>query len=51
MYTGIFDIANAERLGQSEIQLVNAMINGVGRLIELEKRLERGETVDLEEVR
>ena len=51
VYTGIFDIANAERLGQSEIQLVNAMINGVGRLIELEKRLERGETVDLEEVR
>ncbi len=50
-YTGIFDIANAERLGQSEIQLVNTMINGVGRLIELEKRLERGETVNLEEVR
>lgn len=50
-YTGIFDIANSERLGQSEIQLVNTMINGVGRLIELEKRLERGETVDLEEVR
>ena len=51
VYTGIFDIANAERLGQSEIQLVNTMINGVGRLIELEKRLEKGETVDLEEVR
>jgi len=50
-YTGIFDIANAERLGQSEIQLVNAMINGVGRLIELEKRLEKGEAVDLEAVR
>jgi len=50
-YTGIFDIANAERLGQSEMQLVNTMINGVGRLIELEKRLERGETVNLEEVR
>eukprot|EP00535_Pseudo-nitzschia_heimii_P006234 CAMPEP_0197194440 /NCGR_PEP_ID=MMETSP1423-20130617/29227_1 /TAXON_ID=476441 /ORGANISM="Pseudo-nitzschia heimii, Strain UNC1101" /LENGTH=580 /DNA_ID=CAMNT_0042647863 /DNA_START=207 /DNA_END=1949 /DNA_ORIENTATION=- len=50
-YTGIFDIANSERLGSSEIQLVNTMINGVGRLIELEKRLEKGETVDLEEVR
>eukprot|EP00536_Pseudo-nitzschia_multiseries_P000414 jgi/Psemu1/249493/estExt_Genewise1Plus.C_50175 len=50
-YTGIFDIANAERLGQSEVQLINTMINGVGRLIELEKRLEQGETVDLEEVR
>jgi creatine kinase len=50
-YTGIFDIANSERLGQSEVQLINTMINGVGRLIELEKRLEQGETVDLDEVR
>ncbi|VEU41449.1 unnamed protein product [Pseudo-nitzschia multistriata] len=50
-YTGVFDVANAERLGQSEVQLINTMINGVGRLIELEKRLERGEAVDLEEVR
>lgn len=46
-YTGIFDIANAERLGQSEVQLINTMINGVGRLIALEKQLERGEKVDL----
>lgn len=50
-YTGIFDIANAERLGQSEVQLINTMINGVGRLIDLEKRLERGEKVDLDEIR
>jgi creatine kinase len=50
-YTGIFDIANSERLGQSEVQLINTMINGVGRLIELEKRLEQGETVNLDEVR
>mmetsp|Transcript_9287 Transcript_9287/g.27685 ORF Transcript_9287/g.27685 Transcript_9287/m.27685 type:complete len:373 (-) Transcript_9287:241-1359(-) len=50
-YTGVFDIANSERLGQSEVQLINTMINGVGRLIELEKRLEQGETVDLEQVR
>jgi creatine kinase len=48
--TGIFDIANSERLGQSEVQLINAMINGVGILIALEKRLERGEEVNLEEV-
>ncbi|OEU21976.1 ATP-gua_Ptrans-domain-containing protein, partial [Fragilariopsis cylindrus CCMP1102] len=47
-YTGIFDIANSERLGQSEVQLINTMINGVGRLIELERRLEQGETVDLD---
>jgi len=50
-YTGIFDIANSERLGSSQIQLVNTMINGVGRLIELEKRLEKGETLNLEEIR
>ncbi|KAL3942636.1 MAG: hypothetical protein SGBAC_003208 [Bacillariaceae sp.] len=47
-YTGIFDIANSERLGQSEVQLINTMINGVGRLIALEKKLENGEKVDLE---
>lgn len=50
-YTGIFDIANSERLGQSEVQLINTMINGVGRLIALEKRLERGERIDLDDVR
>lgn len=50
MYTGIFDIANAERLGQSEVQLINTMINGVGRLIALEKKLENGEKVDLEKI-
>jgi len=49
-YNGIFDIANAERLGQSEVQLINTMINGVGRLIALEKKLEKGEKVDLESI-
>lgn len=49
-YTGIFDISNAERFGKSETQLINIMIQGVYKLIELEKKLERGETVDLEEV-
>lgn len=46
-YTGIFDVSNAERLGKSEVQLLNIMIQGVGRLIELEKKLENGETVNL----
>ena len=49
-YTGIFDIANAERLGQSEVQLINTMIHGVGRLIALEKQLARGEKINLEEI-
>lgn len=48
--SGIYDIANAERLGQSEVQLINTMINGVGILINLEKRLENGEKVNLDEV-
>jgi creatine kinase len=50
-YTGIFDIANSERLGQSEVQVINTMINGVGRLIALEKKLEKGEKVNLDEIR
>jgi len=45
--SGIYDIANAEALGKSEVSLINIMIIGVGVLIELEKRLERGEHVDL----
>ena len=49
-YTGIFDISNAERLGQNEVELINTMINGVGRLIALEKRLERGDTLDLDTI-
>ena len=49
-YTGIFDIANAERLGRTEVQWINIMIQGVSKLIELEKKLERGETVTLQDV-
>jgi len=47
-YTGIFDVSNAERFGKNETQLINIMIQGVHKLIELEKKLERGEAVDLE---
>jgi creatine kinase len=50
-YTGIFDIANSERLGQSEVQVINTMINGVGRLIALEKKLEKGEKVNIDEIK
>jgi protein-arginine kinase len=46
-YTGIFDIANSEALGKSEVELINVMIEGVGKLIELEKSLENGDVVDL----
>lgn len=49
-YTGIFDVANAVRLGKTEVQLINIMIDGVAKLIELEQKLERGETVTLADV-
>lgn len=46
-YTGVFDISNAERLGKSEVHLINVMVEGVAKLIELERRLEAGEVVDI----
>ena len=48
-YTGIFDIANAEALGKTEVEVINVMIRGVALLIALEKRLENGEVLDLDE--
>ena len=48
-YTGIFDIANAEALGKTEVEVINVMIRGVAELIALEKRLENGEEIDLDE--
>ncbi|KAL3787626.1 hypothetical protein HJC23_011774 [Cyclotella cryptica] len=49
-YMGIFDISNAERLGKSEVHLINVMVKGVAKLIELERRLERGEVVNCQEI-
>jgi protein-arginine kinase len=49
-YTGIFDISNAERLGKSEVHLINVMVDGVAKLIELERKLEAGEQVDICEI-
>ena len=46
-FTGIYDIGSVEALGKSEVELINIMIKGVGVLIDLEKRLENGEDVDL----
>jgi len=45
---GIFDISNADRLGKSEVDLVNIMIDGVAKCVELEQKLEKGEEVKLE---
>eukprot|EP00581_Thalassiosira_minuscula_P017030 CAMPEP_0183716304 /NCGR_PEP_ID=MMETSP0737-20130205/10270_1 /TAXON_ID=385413 /ORGANISM="Thalassiosira miniscula, Strain CCMP1093" /LENGTH=695 /DNA_ID=CAMNT_0025945555 /DNA_START=1 /DNA_END=2088 /DNA_ORIENTATION=+ len=49
-YTGVFDISNAERLGKSEVHLINVMVEGVAKLIELERRLEAGEMVNIDEI-
>ncbi|KAJ8343931.1 hypothetical protein SKAU_G00312600 [Synaphobranchus kaupii] len=42
---GIFDISNLDRLGQSEVQLVQTVINGVNYLIDCEKKLEKGQDI------
>ncbi|XP_033109819.1 creatine kinase U-type, mitochondrial-like [Anneissia japonica] len=41
-----FDISNLDRLGQSEVQLVQRVIDGVELLISMEKRLERGRSIN-----
>lgn len=39
---GKFDVSNKQRLGYSEVQLVQKMIDGVSKVIELEKMLAAG---------
>jgi len=43
---GTFDISNADRLGFSEVQLCQFVIDGVKLLIQMEKRFEKGESID-----
>jgi len=43
---GLFDISNADRIGFSELELVQFMVDGVKLLIQLEKRLEKSEAID-----
>eukprot|EP00058_Branchiostoma_floridae_P001932 XP_002587420.1 hypothetical protein BRAFLDRAFT_115917 [Branchiostoma floridae] len=38
---GIFDISNTDRLGFSEVELVQKVVDGVKLLVEMEKRLEK----------
>ena len=44
--SGIFDISNLDRLGHSEYELVQAVVNGVKILVSLEKALEKGISID-----
>ena len=43
---GTYDISNADRLGFSEVSLVQMVVDGLRLLIEMEKKLEAGESVD-----
>eukprot|EP00794_Sanderia_malayensis_P014127 gene14127-biopygen11293 len=42
---GVCDISNHDRLGYSEVQLVQKVIDGVKKLIEMEKRLKSGKEI------
>lgn len=41
-----FDISNSDRLGYSEVELVQTVIDGVNLLINIEKRLEKNKGID-----
>lgn len=43
---GTFDISNLDRLGKSEVELVQQVIDGVTLLVNMEKRLERGLSIE-----
>merc|ERR1719150_710031 len=43
---GTFDISNLDRLGSSEVQQVQMVIDGVKLLVEMEKCLMKGESID-----
>merc|ERR1719287_448166 len=42
---GIWDISNSDRLGVSEVELVNLMIEGCAKLVKLEQALEAGKPI------
>lgn len=43
---GVFDVSNADRLGFSEVELVQTVVDGVKLLIDMEKRLEKGQCIN-----
>ncbi|XP_039256998.1 creatine kinase U-type, mitochondrial-like [Styela clava] len=43
---GTFDISNLDRLGQSEVQLVQKVIDGVTLLVDMEKLLEKRKSIN-----
>ena len=43
---GTFDISNLDRLGFSELELVQGVVDGVTLLVQMEKKLMAGESID-----
>ncbi|XP_053085114.1 creatine kinase S-type, mitochondrial isoform X2 [Pangasianodon hypophthalmus] len=43
----VFDISNLDRLGKSEVELVQCVVDGVNFLIECEKKLEKGQDIKI----
>ena len=43
---GIFDISNSDRLGFSEVELVQMVVDGVRLLVDMEKLLMKNESID-----
>lgn len=43
---GTFDISNSDRLGYSEVELVQVVVDGVNLLVDMEKKLMAGESID-----
>lgn len=42
---GVYDVSNKARIGYSEVELIQKMINGIWKLIELEQDLEAGKSI------
>ena len=43
---GTFDISNSDRLGKSEVELMQLVIDGVTKLVEMEKKLEKKQSIE-----
>ncbi|KAB0398552.1 hypothetical protein E2I00_009903 [Balaenoptera physalus] len=42
----VFDVSNADRLGSSEVEQVQLVVDGVKLIVEMEKKLEKGQSID-----
>lgn len=43
---GVFDVSNLDRLGSSEVELVQKVVDGVKLLVQMEKMLMNGDSID-----